>query len=616
MFKRRANIAMLPATYCSPRPASTSHDGSVLRRVCAPATSCTLLQLLAVLVLQCGADVVYAATSQAVPLSDSASGKPLVEYIDSWQETPATSADLQILPRDPLWRQGVKPLTVDTGQTLWMRVRLELGEHQNRSWLLTLPTTAVDSALFLGPINAAGETLASPVRSGLDRPYSSRPLGHERLVFPIQLTQPGVYTAYLKLNANTRRNVEPELWDPAAYLSQRKHKTLFDGICYGILVTLLVYNLVLTGAFRSRAYLFYVLTCASALMTLSTFNGHAAHYLWPDTPWLIQHSYTFAPGLWLLFSALFARIFLSLSSSMPKADKIVLGFAVGALAIPALGVVGHMGLAQTLTEILAFSGVVTMSGIALLLWRKGLNGAAWYLTAQSALFLSAGLVCLINWGIMESPFLLANALQLGVSFEMIVFAMALSVRINKILSEKAALDVRATHLALAASIDPLTGVANRNGLAHAAARLLKPPGKSALLLIDLNRFKAVNDEHGHEAGDLALVETAKRLAMHLRSSDVMARTGGDEFVILLGDHPEPEQLNVLLSRLAGALSAPIAYRGATFAISASIGAACYPDNGTTLADLQRAADKAMYSAKQAGVEFIYSTSNAVDASAT
>lgn len=607
---------MLPATYCSPRPASTSHDGSVLRRVCAPVTSCTLLQLLAVLVLQCGADVVYAATSQAVPLSDSASGKPLVEYIDSWQETPATSADLQILPRDPLWRQGVKPLTVDTGQTLWMRVRLELGEHQNRSWLLTLPTTAVDSALFLGPINAAGETLASPVRSGLDRPYSSRPLGHERLVFPIQLTQPGVYTAYLKLNANTRRNVEPELWDPAAYLSQRKHKTLFDGICYGILATLLVYNLVLTGAFRSRAYLFYVLTCASALMTLSTFNGHAAHYLWPDTPWLIQHSYTFAPGLWLLFSALFARIFLSLSSSMPKADKIVLGFAVGALAIPALGVVGHMGLAQTLTEILAFSGVVTMSGIALLLWRKGLNGAAWYLTAQSALFLSAGLVCLINWGIMESPFLLANALQLGVSFEMIVFAMALSVRINKILSEKAALDVRATHLALAASTDPLTGVANRNGLAHAAARLLKPPGKSALLLIDLNRFKAVNDEHGHEAGDLALVETAKRLAMHLRSSDVMARTGGDEFVILLEDHPEPEQLNVLLSRLAGALSAPIAYRGATFAISASIGAACYPDNGTTLADLQRAADKAMYSAKQAGVEFIYSTSNAVDASAT
>lgn len=570
----------------------------------AGAVTRNLLHCLALITLLCIPDVSHGTASNPVDLAASGSPIRLASHLDSWREDPATkTAAEQLPPENADWQRGVTPLEVGTGRPIWLRLRLRLADNQNGDWLLTLPTTAVESALFLGPFDVDGRPQAAPIRSGLDQPFASRPLGNERLVFPISLVKPGIYTVFLRLDSSIRLSVEPKLWRPGDYLAARKHKTLFDGICYGILITLLLYNLVLAGSFRSRAYLLYVLTCASALLTLSTYNGHAAHYLWPDTPWLIQHSYTVAPGLWVLFSALFARTFLSLRETMLTADRTVLGVAFCAIAVLAIGLSGYSELAQTLTEIMAFSGALIMSAIAVLLWRNGSPGALWYLGAQSTLFLAAVLVVFINWGIMVSPFLLANALQLGVSAEMIVFAMALSARINRVQSEKAALDLRAAHLALAASTDPLTGVANRNGLAHAAEQLLKAPHKSALLLIDLNRFKAINDDYGHEAGDLALVETARRLELHLRGSDVIARTGGDEFVIVLADRPDPERLDTLLGRLSEALAQPVAYRDCILAISASIGAARFPEDGETIEDLQRAADRAMYQAKQAGMAF-------------
>lgn len=575
------------------------------------ATNRTVLYWVVVLLL-CIPDISRSAVSEPVVLTDSVSLISLVAHIDSWQEDAATSSQGEIPPEDARWQSSVLPIEVGSGPAVWLRLRLRLNENQSGEWLLTLSTTAVESVLFLGPFNAAGEPQAAPIRTGLDQPFASRPLGNERPVFPIRLTQPGIYSVLLRLDSGIRLTTEPQLWQPSAYLAERKHKTLFDGICYGILITLLVYNLVLTGAFRSHAYLLYVLTCASALLTLSTFNGHAAHYLWPETPWLIRHSYTFAPGLWVLFSALFARTFLSLRATLRQADRIVLGFAYAAVATLAIGLADYRELAQTLIEILAFSGALVMSLFAFMLWRKGSQSALWYLGAQIALFLSAMLVVLVNWGFIESPFLLANALQLGVSAEMIVFAVALSARIHRVQSEKAALDLHAAHLAHAASTDPLTGVANRNGLANAAEQLLKTPEDSALLLIDLDRFKAINDEYGHEAGDLALVETAKRLKKHLRGSDVIARTGGDEFVILLADLQEPTQLGTLLNRLSETLTQPIAYRNSTLVISASIGAARYPGDGDTIEELQRAADRAMYTAKQAGIAFAYSSGQAGD----
>ena len=129
--------------------------------------------------------------------------------------------------------------------------------------------------------------------------------------------------------------------------------------------------------------------------------------------------------------------------------------------------------------------------------------------------------------------------------------------------------------------------------------------KVALLFIDLDGFKSINDAHGHEAGDAVLRAVTERCRAALRASDTVARMGGDEFIVILQgvDHREAP-LSIgrgLLERLA----APVRYRDVELAVSASIGVAVFPEDAATAGDLMRVADRAMYAAKRGGKNRIH-----------
>jgi diguanylate cyclase (GGDEF)-like protein/PAS domain S-box-containing protein len=154
-----------------------------------------------------------------------------------------------------------------------------------------------------------------------------------------------------------------------------------------------------------------------------------------------------------------------------------------------------------------------------------------------------------------------------------------------------------------ASHDALTHIANRAAFqARIEAALQRAPsrGPFAVLFIDLDRFKVINDSHGHCAGDHVLVEAAQRLTRELGERDLAARLGGDEFAVLVADAPAPEALIALGERLVAALSAPIAYGQRTVDVGASVGVALSRVHGTTADDLLRAADLALYEAKANG----------------
>ncbi len=147
--------------------------------------------------------------------------------------------------------------------------------------------------------------------------------------------------------------------------------------------------------------------------------------------------------------------------------------------------------------------------------------------------------------------------------------------------------------------DPLTGVLNRRGFERDAAQRLSDSAddaSGALLFIDLNEFKNINDECGHEAGDELLTVAAERLKKSLRSCDIIGRHGGDEFVALVPD-VSPEIVQRLASRLTRALEEPYRIGDSTLRCAASIGLALYPRNANTLTGLLREADQAMYRAK-------------------
>ncbi|MEQ1685049.1 MAG: GGDEF domain-containing protein [Burkholderiaceae bacterium] len=157
----------------------------------------------------------------------------------------------------------------------------------------------------------------------------------------------------------------------------------------------------------------------------------------------------------------------------------------------------------------------------------------------------------------------------------------------------------ARHLA---SHDSLTALPNRScfheRLEHALADPELRRQGLALLYLDLDGFKAVNDEHGHDAGDEMLRIVAARLARSVRTDDMVSRVGGDEFACLLPDVPSREQLSHLACKMFDAVSAPMKIGLLKLTIHASIGIAICPGDGASAEALLKSADEAMYRAKR------------------
>ena len=157
--------------------------------------------------------------------------------------------------------------------------------------------------------------------------------------------------------------------------------------------------------------------------------------------------------------------------------------------------------------------------------------------------------------------------------------------------------------------DSATGLPNRehfnSRLEHAIAQAQRHGLTLAVMFFDLDKFKAINDDHGHAAGDAVLQQVADRLLAHCRAEDTVCRNGGDEFLYLL-IHPQGrENIERIAQAVRSAISKPVEVAGQELSINASIGISVYPDDGTLPEELVHNADMAMYAAKkgQSGVAF-------------
>ncbi len=152
--------------------------------------------------------------------------------------------------------------------------------------------------------------------------------------------------------------------------------------------------------------------------------------------------------------------------------------------------------------------------------------------------------------------------------------------------------------------DPLTGLANRRALQERWMHEIEPAQMYrspfiAVLLLDLDGFKGVNDRFGHDVGDDTLVVTAQRLRSCVRAHDVVCRLGGDEFAILLPHLEHPQQAAHICQRITDAMQEPFKLAGYSFSLGASAGVSLYPQHGCTLHDLMKCADTALYRIKKA-----------------
>ncbi len=161
-----------------------------------------------------------------------------------------------------------------------------------------------------------------------------------------------------------------------------------------------------------------------------------------------------------------------------------------------------------------------------------------------------------------------------------------------------------------ANYDTLTGVPNRtllyDRLTQSINQSKRYKDKTAVLYIDLDKFKAINDKHGHDAGDVVLKKASARFKRSVRDVDTVARLGGDEFAVVVRGFNKPDELTELCSRIIDEIDRPMEYKGKTLLVNASIGISVYPKDGSDGMLLLKKADTAMYNAKtSSGSNFLF-----------
>lgn len=185
-----------------------------------------------------------------------------------------------------------------------------------------------------------------------------------------------------------------------------------------------------------------------------------------------------------------------------------------------------------------------------------------------------------------------------------ILARAMSEMQTQIRGQFASLELKQQELDRLASHDALTGLPNRrlfmDRLSQALARARRNQSQLALLFIDLDNFKDINDTLGHAAGDDVLNMMGQRMSALVREVDTVARLGGDEFIILLDGADDQAEITQIAQRMVEALQQPMSYAGHLLNCGGSIGISCFPSDASDMTALIAAADQAMYKAKQSG----------------
>jgi diguanylate cyclase (GGDEF)-like protein len=189
--------------------------------------------------------------------------------------------------------------------------------------------------------------------------------------------------------------------------------------------------------------------------------------------------------------------------------------------------------------------------------------------------------------------------------EMLDFSRQLGSQVGQFIARKQA----EQNLRFVATHDPLTALPNRtmfgDRLSQALAQARRYNRRLALLFVDLDGFKVVNDTFGHDAGDVLLKEIASRLRTCLREGDVIGRIGGDEFVVLIEEFNDAERLALVAQKILETVARPVLVRGQECQVTSSVGISAYPQDGRDSQALLRNADSAMYRAKEQGKNRFY-----------
>ncbi|WP_437882672.1 diguanylate cyclase domain-containing protein [Pseudomonas sp. LRF_L74] len=586
------------------------------------------------------------ALAAPVQLAAGDSGRSLNDSIELLEDVGARLSVADLASPDVQARFQPADGKASVGQSRnpwWIKVTLQRGPQAPTQWWLEVAAvTLLDLRLYLpdgqGGWSERQSGELTGFKEGRDHPYRRILLRLPSL----EADQP--LTFYLRSFDPAGNSFPLKVWQLDDIRDLSTWENLFLGLVYGVIFAMLLYNLFIFISLRDAAYFWYVLATTGALLMILAMTGHGFQLLWPNGPvpvWLDRIS---IPALWGFSACLFTQTLLQTRQYVRWAHH-MLSFACCLYVLAVLAdVAGYRMIGAWVFVVLAFTAIPASLWSAFRRWRQGYMPALLYLCGFGMILGSVNLLLLRATGILQPAPWNSYVFPVAVAAESILFSFALANRIQMLKLARAAalerankeksarlahiqasaaqltiaVEERTAELALAnkqlsererelqqvAFHDALTELPNRRYLIErveaAFADARRRDESVALLLIDLDHFKPINDRHGHDAGDLMLQVTAQRMRDCVRGSDMVARLGGDEFAVLLCGADVQAHAGEAADRLLRELAQPVAYADTSLAVSISIGVALYPRHAEQFASLYKAADEALYQAKQQG----------------
>lgn len=506
---------------------------------------------------------------------------------------------------------------------VWLKLELQSTVSRPIERILQLEYAYLDR-VTLYQVSAAGVEV---LHAGGTLPAAERAVRHRLPIFPLLLAPGEPVTLYLRVQAQGSMTLNSNLWQPQAFYENSDLSYVMMAGYYGMLLALGLYNLLLFFAIRQASFLLYTLFVFSFGAAVVAFNGIGPLYLWPELGAPGNRILPVAFILAATFAVLFTRSYLDTARFSPRWHKLltlgVFGGGLGTLATLLMPLQQALYMMSLLSILIAF--LLFFCGISCAVRR--VPGARIFVVAWLLLLLGTSMLALRNLGLLPSNSTTLYSIQIGSALEMLLLALGLAARYNDlkrqkeraqqemlqtlreqevILEQRVASRTRElaeanSRLEDMATHDPLTGLANRSGLAQhlrsAMSRTARRGETLALMMIDLDGFKPINDSHGHELGDRLLKVVAERLNEVARSSDFVARFGGDEFIVIAEQITDLTAAQALAERLRQAISAPIVLDGKQLSVGASIGISLSDGETPEASVLLQQADAAMYQQK-------------------
>ena len=487
-------------------------------------------------------------------------------------------------------------------EPVWLRIPLELAASAPGRWVLDIdyaPLQRIDLVL------ASGGRIVQQAALGSHVPFAQRPLPTRSHAVGLDL-QPGVaYELLLRVQTQGAMVLPLRLSPPAMHAEHALREQMLQGLLTGLALCLWIYSLAQWINQREVLFLQYTLLISGSLLFSLHFFGVGAQYLWGGLPWFEHH----ASGLSALMATCGSFLFIgqALAAGNPRNRLMrAMRWSAAGTALLALAFALDLFDTRVLAAIVSVLGLVpALMGIpgAVARMRQGDAVGGTLLLAWLVYFVATATVIGVIRGWVPVNFWTLHSFQFGATLDMLLFMRVLGLRSKalRLAAENARTERDTLHWL--AHTDPLTNLPNRRGMQEAlsnALRLCCHEQQLAVYLLDLDGFKPVNDEHGHDVGDELLVAVARRLQGHVRATDLVARLGGDEFVVVASALESPAQAHDLANKLLDAFHAPFTLSSTKVQVGLTIGYALAPLDAYDAASLLKLADAAMYQGKQNG----------------